>query len=75
MDVTRQRPRLLQRREVAAYRHLSPPDDVEHTLYPLAGRVDNFLGEPRIAKRRLDLFARTKSKRVMSVLFVDAKSR
>src|ERR1700692_1940301 len=75
MDVTRQCPGLLQSREVTADGHLGPPGDVEHTLYPLTRRVDNFLGEPRVAKRRADPLRRAESKRLTGVLFVYAKRR
>src|SRR5450755_3756784 len=75
MYVARQCPRLLQRREVAADRHFGPSGDVEHTLYPLARRVDNFLGKPRVGKRRPDALVRAESKRLTSVLLVHAKRR
>jgi hypothetical protein len=75
MDVTRQCPRLLQRREVAADRHLGPSGYVEHTLYPLARRVHNFLGKLRIGKRGAESLARAEPKRLTGVLFVHAKRR
>jgi hypothetical protein len=58
MYVARQFPRLLQRCKVTADRHFGPSRDVEHTLYPLARRVHNFLGEPRIGRRYGDALAR-----------------
>jgi hypothetical protein len=60
---------------MAADGHLGPSNDVEHSLYPFARRIDNFLGEPRVAKRRPDPLARVESKRLTGVLFVYAKRR